>query len=222
MDFYSYGGPGIKYSGIGKLPPMIKDIIVHYFHLLGMNPNEGIDIPDGYQPKNLDNLSCIPPPDDFVYPGWSKLHRQVEMEDALVDAQETPGTEDSHEPIILRIPKSRYTKRTRSPSPSLEPQASSTLRSEDDAPERSPIVMRLSKQIILSKPAKKSSRLSSSLGERCDYCGEKVTVIDIKSKNYLVKCDTHKVHKYCQKDCLEAHAGMRLLIYYFSYFIFSL
>ena len=38
LDFWKYGGPGTSYSG-GRLPPRIKDLIVHYFYLLGINPN---------------------------------------------------------------------------------------------------------------------------------------------------------------------------------------
>ena len=45
LDFKRYGGPGIKYAGNGKLPPMIKDILVHYFNLLGLNPNYGEETP---------------------------------------------------------------------------------------------------------------------------------------------------------------------------------
>ena len=33
-DFFNHGGgPGIKYGGQGKLPPMLKDIVIHYFYL---------------------------------------------------------------------------------------------------------------------------------------------------------------------------------------------
>ena len=57
MDFYKYGGPGKKYEGNGRLPPMIKDVIVHYFYLLGLNPNKHArDIPDDYQDRWLDDF----------------------------------------------------------------------------------------------------------------------------------------------------------------------
>ena len=62
MDFYKYGGPGSKYDGNGKLPPMIKDVLVHYFYLLGLNPNEHArKIPDDYKDRCLDDLTFIPP-----------------------------------------------------------------------------------------------------------------------------------------------------------------
>ena len=66
MDFYKYGGPGIKYEGQNKLPSMIKDVLVHYFYLLGLN-NNGEDIPDDYQDMDLDHFTFIPPA-DFVIP----------------------------------------------------------------------------------------------------------------------------------------------------------
>ena len=72
LDFFNYGGPGIKYGGQGKLPPMLKDIITHYFYLLGENPNEfAKEIPDDFEPRQLDDLSFIPPPPGFVIPDWA-------------------------------------------------------------------------------------------------------------------------------------------------------
>ena len=54
LDFSLYGGAGIKYAGQGKLPPMIKDLVVHYFYLLGLNPNDGLEIPEDYEDRNLE------------------------------------------------------------------------------------------------------------------------------------------------------------------------
>ena len=98
----------------------------------------------------------------------------------------------------------------RSPPSPLQaaPQASSTLRSEYNLVDKSPVVLRLSKQRYDSKPAKKAARLSSSAGVYCEYCAEPVTELDLKSKNGLVKCSTHKVHKYCQQECMEAHGNL--------------
>ena len=94
------------------------------------------------------------------------------------------------------------------PSPTqAAPQASLTLRSEYDLVDKSPVVLRLSKQRYDSKPAKKAARLSTSPGVHCEYCAEPVTKLDLK-KNSLVKCSTHKVHKYCQQECLEAHGNL--------------
>ena len=73
MDFYKYGGPGIKYEGQNKLPSMIKDVLVHYFYLLGLNPNDGEEIPDDYQDMDLDHFTFIPPA-DFVIPDWATPH----------------------------------------------------------------------------------------------------------------------------------------------------
>ena len=71
LDFALYGGPGTGYSG-GRLPPRIKDLIVHYFYLLGLNPNEHArTIPENYEERDLEKLSFIPPPPDFVVPRWA-------------------------------------------------------------------------------------------------------------------------------------------------------
>ena len=71
LDFYKYGGPGTSYSG-GRLPPRIKDIIVHYFYLLGINPNyHARTVPEGYEERDLDNLAFILPPPDFANTAWT-------------------------------------------------------------------------------------------------------------------------------------------------------
>ena len=59
--------------------------------------------------------------------------------------------------------------------PQAAPQASSTLRSEYDLVDKSPVVLRLSKQRYDYKPAKKAARLSTSAGVNCEYCAEPVT-----------------------------------------------
>ena len=38
LDFKKYGGPSTSFRG-GRLPPRMKDLIVHYYYLLGLNPN---------------------------------------------------------------------------------------------------------------------------------------------------------------------------------------
>ena len=338
MDFYKYGGPGIKYEGQNKLPPMIKDVLVHYFYLLGLNPNDGEEVPDDYQDRDLDHLTFIPPPADFVIPDWATPHnpddestgfsasrssqasslgggdvergvqqvdvsgaqmvdvsgaqmvdvsgaqvvdvsgaQEVDVSRVRVQAVNVSGDEvvdiaggqavdvagaqavnvagaqavdvgRSQERIILRLrvppptpsrsrrrrvspaharseesppsplppPCSRrrrvlpgHDRSVRSPpSPTqAAPQASLTLRSEYDLVDKSPVVLRLSKQRYDSKPAKKAARLSTSPGVHCEYCAEPVTKLDLK-KNSLVKCSTHKVHKYCQQECLEAHGNL--------------
>ena len=71
LVFWKYGGPGTSYSG-GRLPPRIKDLIVHYFYLLGLNPNHHArNVPEDYEERDLDKLSFIPPPPDFVIPVWA-------------------------------------------------------------------------------------------------------------------------------------------------------
>ena len=56
LDFKKYGGHGTSFSG-GRLPPRIKDLIVHYFYLLGINPNyHARTIPEDYEEMDLDNL----------------------------------------------------------------------------------------------------------------------------------------------------------------------
>ena len=306
MDFYKYGGPGIKYEGQNKLPPMIKDVLVHYFYLLGLNPNDGEEVPDDYQDRDLDHFTFIPPPAEFVIPDWATPHnpddestgfsasrssqasssgggdvergvqevdvlgaqmvdvseaQEVDVSrirvqavnvsgDEVVDiaggqavdeagAQPVDGAEaqavdlaggqavgvgGAQERIILRLrvppptpSRSRrrrvspvHDRSERSPPSPLQaaPQASSTLRSEYNLVDKSPVVLRLSKQRYDSKPAKKAARLSSSAGVYCEYCAEPVTELDLKSKNGLVKCSTHKVHKYCQQECMEAHGNL--------------
>ena len=39
----------------------------------------------------------------------------------------------------------------------------------------------------------------------CAYCGERISAIDLKSKNMLISCSGHQVHKYCKQDCIAAH-----------------
>ena len=292
MDFYKYGGPGKKYEGNGRLPPMIKDVIVHYFYLLGLNPNEHArDIPDDYQDRWLDDLPFIPPPAHFSLPDWATPAQPGDDDDDDTEERssyfsrsrpatpslrpstagnapsESPSSEPartasmsslraartpspvpaartqspvpaartpspvpgSQSPVLResrrppprvspirmkraaqRSPPPPPSKRMRASPPSVRaPQASSTLREEYDlASDRPPIVLRLSKdRLAASKPPKKTPRLSmnSTIGSVCDYCHEKVTRMDIKSKNVLVKCSDHYVHKYCMKDCLEKH-----------------
>ena len=48
-----------------------------------------------------------------------------------------------------------------------------------------------------------SSRASSM--KVCAFCADEVTTLDIKSKNGIVECSGHKVHKYCKPDCVKAH-----------------
>ena len=71
LDFYLYGGPGTAYGGSGKLPPRVRDIIVHYFYLLGLNPNiHAKKVPADYKERDLE-FSFIPPPPDFQLPVWA-------------------------------------------------------------------------------------------------------------------------------------------------------
>ena len=46
-------------------------IILHYFHLLEVNPNDALNILEDYEDRPVDNLSFIPPPPDFVIPAWA-------------------------------------------------------------------------------------------------------------------------------------------------------
>ena len=87
LEFSKYGGPGRSYEGKGKLPPRLKDIIVHYFWLLGLNPNEYCkEVPEDYVPRDLDNLDFLPPPESFEMPAWATPpeYEDEESEDEVV------------------------------------------------------------------------------------------------------------------------------------------
>ena len=72
--------------------------------------------------------------------------------------------------------------------------------------EKSPVVQRLNKQAF-----RKTARLSGGVGSMCMYCTETVTRQDNKMRNNIVSCSGHKVHNYCQRDCMETHAGISKL-----------
>ena len=215
LDFKKYGGPGIKHAGQGILPPMVKDVIVHYFYLLGLNPNDGEMIPEDYVDRNLEDFPFIPPPSSFVIPDWATPYEVPnEVPNDVHDVVPSDVPQVVPERIILRIrvpppkspprrrrhelppsppPSKRQRSSSRQQSPAAAPQASSTMRSEYDLQEKSPIVLRLHKQRVHSKPSKKQARPSTTLGVRCAYCAEPVTELDLKSKNGLVNCSYHKI-----------------------------
>ena len=270
LDFSLYGGPGIKYAGQGKLPPMIKDLVVHYFYLLGLNPNDGLEIPEDYEDRNLEELAFIPPPPEFTIPSWATpfepedsvedrsyfitSQRQAKVSQQSKEVSESNQSEESGQcqdvfiaerppaaeegRLVLRLTKSRPQKRRATsptsppasarepssppsrpckrgrpaspsprPSPAAAPQASSTMRSEYDLVDKSPIVLRLNNQ-SLSKLPKKAARLPNTLGSICDFCAQEVTAIDIKTKNGLVACSSHRVHYYCMQECIEGHSDL--------------
>ena len=90
------------------------------------------------------------------------------------------------------------------PSSPPAPQASSTLCSEVDVNGRGRIVLHIKRAGLPSKEPKKKARLSSSR-KVCFKCHQVVTLLDIRSRNPLVSCGSHSVHRYCQEDCLEDH-----------------
>ena len=109
-------------------------------------------------------------------------------------------------PTYPSSPPPPPSKRKRAASP-----ASSTLRDEYNLENTRPrIILRLSKNQLQSKPPKKQPRQSSTnktLGSLCYSCNEKVDIMDIKSKNTLVRCSDHLVHKYCMQTCLQRHSN---------------
>jgi hypothetical protein len=119
----------------------------------------------------------------------------------------SPSAREPSSPPPPPCKKDRPSSPSPRPSPAAAPQASSTMRSEYDLAEKSPIVLRLIKQ-RLSKPPKKAARLSNTLGSICDYCAEPVTALDIKSNNGLVACSSHRVHYYCMQSCIEGHSDL--------------
>ena len=123
-----------------------------------------------------------------------------------VPPPKSPPRRRRHESPPPPPPSKRQRSSSRQQSPAAAPQASSTTRSEYDLKEKSPIILRLHKQRVHSKPSKKQARLSTTLGVMCAYCAEPVTELDVKSKNGLVNCSNHKVHKYCQQDCIAGHS----------------
>ena len=141
MDFYKYGGPGIKYDG-GRLPPRIKDIIVHYFFLLGLNPNEHAKhIPEDYEDRDLDNLSFIPPPTDFIMPSWAtpKVPGDTQSSDDSEDEEDDERPSDISS-TSARIPASPptppgYPSPTQPASPTTPP-ASQPRRPSQTASQR--------------------------------------------------------------------------------------
>ena len=70
LHFKKYGGPSpsISYNW-GRLPPRIKDLIVHYLCLFRMIPNYHTHtIPEDYEERDLYNLVFMPSPPWFVVP----------------------------------------------------------------------------------------------------------------------------------------------------------
>ena len=59
---------------------MVRDMIIHYFYLLGLNPN---DHAKDYEDRGLDDLPFIPPPPHFVVADWATPYQ--------------PGEDDSEE-----------------------------------------------------------------------------------------------------------------------------
>ena len=77
---------------------------------------------------------------------------------------------------------------------------------EDDDGERPRIVLHIRKSLLgaagSSKPPKKVARARKGI-EKCNHCNEGLSALDKKSKNLFVDCGDHRVHKYCQEECLE-------------------
>ena len=89
---------------------MIKDIILHYFYLLGINPNDAQNIPEDYEDRPVDNLSFIPPPPDFVIPAWATPCSGESTVATIASEHEHEGSEtedivpeETRERIVLRL-----------------------------------------------------------------------------------------------------------------------
>ena len=83
--------------------------------------------------------------------------------------------------------------------------SSSTSHSKSVSICRSNQSSRASKRNKSKQDTSASSNQSSSMKEFCAFCADEVTPLDIKSKNGIVECSGHKVHKYCKPDCVKAH-----------------
>ena len=210
LEFHKYGGPGTSYEGTGKLPPRIKDLICHYFYLLGVNPNEHAEkIPDDYEPRDLEKLPFIPPPADFVAPDWAGPEDDYEEEDNpgddISEGSGPPSPSAPPPPRPFPSPPPRPSKR-RQPESSEESEDSQTEPEPEKEPER--IVLRIKKSVYqkppkgISKPPKKKARQAMS-NIVCFECKEGLSSLDKKSKNLFVDCGQHVVHKYCQETCLQ-------------------
>ena len=58
----------------GKLTPRVRDLICHYFYLLGLDANDFCKSkPADYKERDISKLTFLPPPAEFNVPLWSIL-----------------------------------------------------------------------------------------------------------------------------------------------------
>lgn len=222
LEFNKYGGPGTSYEGKGKLTTRLKDVICAYFYMLGVDPNvHAEEIPEGYMEKNLDDLGVTTPPEGFVAPDWAggpdgnggedHVHEdQVHVpEDHVPDGN---GEEDHVPEHQVHVPEDHVSER---PSTSNREQAKrkragdvSDSESESDEERREEnrprIVLHIRKS-LMGEPSKPPKKKSKTKIDKCHKCGEGLSSLDRKSKNLFVPCRDHRVHKYCQEECMEDH-----------------
>ena len=77
------------------------------------------------------------------------------------------------------------------------------LANDENDDDRPRLVLTI-RRSMLAKPPKKTARRPAGTA-KCQECGEGVSEIDKKSRNFLVDCADHKAHKYCQAECIENH-----------------
>ena len=227
MEFHKYGGPGTSYEGSGKLTPRVRDVICHYFYLLGLDANDHCSSkPEDYKERDPANFSFLPPPEGFVFPSWSIHYAgprndkenvplrpsnwNKRMRDENSEEEELEEPEPTRPRLILcPADFNNATEEIDEPDePILEHEPVPEV---PEVPEERPrIVLTIPRSRLeqprrssFSKPPKKTPRLPTPV--HCLECGEPESAVDVRMKNIVVKCGDHQSHKYCQKACIKNH-----------------
>ena len=201
LEFSKFGGPGTSYEGSGKLTPRVRDLICHYFYLLGLDANDFCKSkPADYKERDISKLTFLPPPAEFNVPRWSILfdgeserpsnsnkRRREQTTSSSSSESESEVQEEEGEPII--VPEEDEEAEGPRPKIVLHIQRS-----------------RISKPGGHSKPPKKTAKKTANRPlVHCLECGEPETDVDLRMKNGFVPCSDHQVHKYCQQACIDNH-----------------
>ena len=219
LEFFKYGGPATSYEGTGKLTPRIRDIICHYFYLLGLDVNDHCrNKPDDYKERDPATFPFLPPAEGFVFPSWSIHHtgpRNVEenvpLRPSNWNKRMRVQTSDEEEPEEPEASRPRLILRPADWNNATEELEEDEPVPDEDEPvpeERPRIVLHIPKSRLktpsaFSKPPKKTPRMPTAV--HCLECGEPETAVDVRTKNGFVKCGDHQSHKYCKQSCVKNH-----------------